>query len=331
MPEALRDPLAARALAAADLPAIDFAPARRAGPERIAEPLRRACLDRGFFYLKGHGLPEALVEEAFRQARALFDLPLAAKMDLGQHRSICARGYEPMGGQDLERTGLPDLKEAFDLGVELPMDDPRVVARIVNHGPNQWPIGLPAFRRTMEDYFQAALALSEQLMRALAVSLDLPTDHFASFCHEPVALLRLLHYPPQPVDATEGQKGSGAHTDFGALTLLLQDERGGLQVWDPTHGWLHVPPRPGALVINLGDLIARWTNDRFRSTLHRVVNVSGKERYSIPFFLDGNPNHRIACMPGCLAPGETPRYPAVTVAEHTRAMQRLTSVGSVPA
>jgi isopenicillin N synthase-like dioxygenase len=200
------------------------------------------------------------------------------------------------------------------------------VARKVNHGPNQWPRGLPAFRAVMQDYFAAMLDLSVRLMRAVALSLDLAEDHFAAFCSDPVALLRLLHYPQQRTNGLPGEKGCGAHTDWGAITVLLQDDAGGLQINDPIHGWLHAPPLPGAFVVNIGDLITRWTNDRYHSTKHRVINLSGRDRYSVPFFFDGNPDYIVSCLPGCSDTDNPARYRPTTVAEHTDVMHRATFV-----
>ena len=177
-------------------------------------------------------------------------------------------------------------------------------------------------------YLDVMLDLSARMMRGMALSLDLPEDYFAHFCTDAMANVRLLHYPPQPVQARPGQKGAGAHTDFGGLTLLRQDDVGGLQVWDQgSDGWIHADPLPGTFIVNLGDMIARWTNDRYRSTVHRVVNVSGRERYSVPFFYSGNFAHRVKCIPTCLGPGETPNYPATTVEAHMREMYRKTYKG----
>jgi isopenicillin N synthase-like dioxygenase len=311
------------------VPLIDVSGSRsssRSDRLRVAEAIRRASLDKGFFYIENHGVPDRLIEAVFQESRSFFASPLTDRLTVGRTHSRSGRGFEPIGGQDLEQTGAPDLKEAFDLGVELPLDDPRVLAGIENCGPNQWPRGLPAFRPVMETYFQAMLELAVQLMRALALSLDLAEDYFDPFCREPVALLRLLHYPQQPIRSYSSVKGCGAHTDWGAITLLLQDDAGGLQIRDPVSGWLHAPPRAGAFVVNLGDLMARWTNDRYRSTEHRVINLSGRDRYSVPFFFDGNPDYVVSCLPGCSEAAYPAKYPPVTVAGHTEQMRRLTSV-----
>lgn len=316
--------LAARRISAAHLPLIDVSHLSAADPaarQAVGGALRAACLDKGFFYCTGHGIPQGLIDAVFAETRAFFDLPEDAKRAIDKSNSFCNRGYEPMRGQTLEAGAPPDLKEGFYIGPEMGLDDPRVAARRFNRGPNQWPADLPAFRPVMRAYFAAMQDLAERLMLGIALSLDLPEDSFAEFCRDPLITLRLLHYPPQPEGAAENEKGAGAHTDFGGLTLLLQDEVGGLQVFDAASGdWIHAQPVPGAFVVNLGDMIARWTNDRYRSTLHRVVNASGRERYSVPFFFSGNPDTRVACLPTCLAPGETPKYPPVTVEDHLRSM-----------
>jgi isopenicillin N synthase-like dioxygenase len=291
----------------------------------VSERFRAACLDNGFFYIVNHGVPADLIDSVFAETKAFFDCPAAVKSAVDKSLSFCQRGFEPMRSQTLEAGTPADLKESFYIGPELSLDDNRVVSRRFNHGPNLWPAGMPGFRAVTEAYFSVMLRLSEQLMGGLALALDLEEGYFKSYCENAHATLRLLHYPPQPMDAAPGEKGAGAHSDFGGITLLLQDEIGGLQVQGKADGeWIHATPIPRAFVVNLGDMIARWTNDRFRSTVHRVVNTSGRERYSIPFFFSGNPDQKVECLPSCLASGEVPRYPPTTVEGHLREMYRRT-------
>ena len=287
-----------------------------AGRAAVGAEIAAACADRGFFYMVGHGVPEAVIRQVLGAARALFDLPEDAKRAVAKSLSPANRGYEPLGGQTLEQGAPPDLKEGFYIGAEAPFAG-------FNQGPNQWPADLPGLEPVMLDYHARMLDLAARLMSGVALSLGLPEDAFAAFCRSPVAILRLLHYPPQP-PAAPGQ-GAGAHTDFGAITILLQDEVGGLEVYDQAAGaWTPAPPKPGAFVVNLGDLIARWTNDRYRSTPHRVVNRSGRRRYSVPFFLSGAPDYEVTCLPVCLGPGERPKYPPITAEAHIRERYRQT-------
>lgn len=323
---AMTDALTARAVDAAALPVIEISGLSASDPSAraaVGAALREACLDKGFFYCAGHGIPQGLIDAAFAESKAFFDRPEAEKRAVDKALSPCNRGYEPLGGQTLEAGAGPDRKEGFYVGLDLPEDDPRVIAGRFNRGPNLWPADQPGFRPVMRAYFAAMQDLGERLMRGIALSLDLPEDHFDTFCRDPLATLRLLHYPPST--GAPGERGAGAHTDFGGLTLLLQDEVGGLQVFDnAAQDWIAAAPIPGTFVVNLGDMIARWTNDRYRSTLHRVVNASGRERYSIPFFYVGNPDVRVEALPGCLAPGETPRYAPTTVEGHLQEMYRRT-------
>lgn len=311
--------LSAQQAAPAGLPIIDISglTSADAGDRMaVAGALAAACADKGFFYISGHGIPADMIEEAFAASRAFFEQPESRKRRVDKVLSSCNRGYEPLRGQSLEADAPPDLKEGFYIGEDLDASDPRVAMGKFNHGSNQWPEGLPGFQPVMEAYFNALNALCRRLMRGLALALKLEEDYFDAFCTDPLATLRLLHYPPQPANPLPKEKGCGAHTDFGSLTLLAQDDAGGLQVWDAQQGWIHAPPVPGTFVVNLGDLVARWTNDRYRSTLHRVINASGRERYSIPFFYTGNPDYVVSCLPTCTAPGEAAKYPPVTTEQH---------------
>ena len=302
------------------LPLIDISGLRSHDPvdqHLVAEQLRQACEQRGFFYITGHGIDPALISSLFAASQRFFDLPMTEKLAVDKKLSRCNRGYEPLRAQTLESGAPPDLKESFYAGAEVAANDARVLAGRFNTGPNQWPETLPDFRAVMQNYYQAAYGLGATIVRGLALSLGVPVSHFDGYLKEAAATLRLLHYPPQPANPEPGEKGCGEHTDFGGVTLLLQDEAGGLQVWDKNLGsWIDAPPVPGAFVVNIGDLFARWTNDRYVSTLHRVINVSGRERYSVPFFFTGNPLHKVECIPTCLDEGELPRYPAVTVEQH---------------
>ena len=281
----------------------------------VGDAVRSACLDKGFLYVVDHGVPAPLIESVFAETRRFFALPEAEKAAVHMVRCRNRRGYEPMRGQTLEPGQPADLKEGFYLGNERSPDDPRVRAGLFNHGPNQWPAKLPGFRATMEGYYAQMEVLCRLTMRAVALALELAEDHFETFCEDAVSNLKLLHYPPQPPNASPGEKGCGAHTDWGAITYLLQDDAGGLQVWDAAAGWVDAPPMPGAYVLNLGDLMARWTNDRFRSTLHRVINVSGRERFSVPFFLTGRADHEVTCLVD-----EAPRYAGTTPLAHLQEM-----------
>jgi isopenicillin N synthase-like dioxygenase len=323
--------LEAARVSVASLPIIDISGLSSGSPadrRQVGAQLRAACLDKGFFYISHHGVSEALVDDVFKEAAAFFALPVGQKAEVDKAKSKANRGYEPLQGQTLESGAPPDLKEGYYIGPEHGPDDPRVVAGTFNHGANQWPTQRPSFRPVMMTYLDVMLKLSARMMGGIALSLDLPEDYFAHYCTDVMATVRLLHYPPHPAHALPGQKGAGAHTDFGGLTLLRQDNNGGLQVWDQaSDGWIHADPVPATYIVNLGDMIARWTNDRYRSTVHRVVNVSGRERYSVPFFYTGNYAHKVECIPTCLRPGEPPKYPATTVEDHMREMYRRTYKG----
>lgn len=316
------------AMAPDTLPLIDIA-ALQGGDATartaVARALHAACSTHGFFYIRGHGIPVTLTDAVLAATRRFFDQPLAAKLALDKSQSPCNRGYEPLQAQTLEAGAPPDLKESFYIGAELAADDPQVLAGRFNAGPNQWPAALPGFQPLMLDYFVRLHALGGVLVRGLGLALGLPPGYFDAYLQDAAATLRLLHYPPQPANPQPGEKGCGEHTDFGGITLLLQDDTGGLQVRDAAQGrWIDAPPVPGSYVVNLGDLMARWTNGRYQSTLHRVINVSGRERHSVPFFFTGNPLHEVRCLPTCLAVGEQPRFPPVTVEQHLRDCYRRT-------
>jgi isopenicillin N synthase-like dioxygenase len=302
------------------IPVVDIAGLDATDPTAktaVVHAIRAACLDKGFLYCTGHGVDPALIAEVFAQSAAFFDRPLAEKLTLNKAFSAANRGYEPLGAQTLEAGAPPDRKEGYYIGRHVPADDPRTGVEF-NAGPNVWPPDAADFQTVLMRYHGAMLDLAAKLLRGLALSLDLPEDSFDAFRQEPMATLRLLHYPPQPANPHPDEKGCGAHTDFGAVSILLQDDVGGLEVWDHDAGaWIAAAPMDTAFVVNLGDMIARWTNDRYRSTLHRVINRSGRERYSVPFFFSGRPDYRVECLPGCLDDGRA-HYPPTTVEAHMK-------------
>ena len=237
-------------------------------------------------------------------------------------RSRSCAGYEPLAGQTLDTDSPPDLKESYYCGAELAADHPYVAAGIRGYGGNQWPDTLPGFREQMLAYYAAVRGLGDHLMMLVALSLELPEDYFAAMYAQPAGNVRLIHYPPQPADAAFNQIGAGAHTDWGGITLLLQDDIGGLEVCNAAGEWIAAPPLAGTFVINLGDLVQRWTNDLYRSNPHRVRNgnAAGRDRYSVPFFFSPDHHARIECLPTCHDADNPPRYAACTAGEHLMEM-----------
>ncbi len=242
--------------------------------------LRAACEDSGFFYAVGHDVDPLLARRLDEVTRAFFALPEDARRAIAMERGGRAwRGWFPLGGE--LTSGRPDRKEGIYFGAELPALDPRPL-----HGPNLFPPALPEMRDAVLAWMAALERLGHTVMRGVAASLDLPPDHFAAaLTKDPLCLFRIFHYPAAADEASREAWGVGEHTDYGLLTLLLQDECGGLEVKTP-RGWTDAPPLAGSFVCNLGDMLDRLTGGRYRSTPHRVKNTSGRSRFSWPFFFD---------------------------------------------
>ncbi|TVY94298.1 2-oxoglutarate-Fe(II) type oxidoreductase [Lachnellula willkommii] len=287
---------------------------------RLVQDVKDCCLHNGFFQIVGHKIPAELQERTLKCVKELFSLPQEEKNKVNKDKTTWNRGYENMGSQILEAGTRPDMKEGFYIGEEISKDHPYFVQKKLNSGPNQWPSGLQDpknFETTSMEYYNAMHGLAKDVLVVLSQTLDLEKDYFQAFATDAVATLRYLHYPPQPKDSDEKlSRGIGAHTDFGSVTLLMQDEAAGLQVWEKaTNEWLDVAPTKGAYVVNLGNMFMRWSNDRYISNLHRVINKSGRERYSVPFFFSGNPDYVISCLPNCRKEGGAAKYPPTTVEE----------------
>ncbi|KAF2416540.1 Clavaminate synthase-like protein [Tothia fuscella] len=289
----------------------------------LVATVRECCLHNGFFQIIGHDVPAQLQESMLKCTKQLFALPQKEKDELLKDKNTWNRGYEKIGSQILEAGTAPELKEGFYIGEEIPENHPYFVNKRLNSGPNVWPNTLAhseQFKDVSMAYYKSMHRLARDILTVLAQTLDLDPAYFQNFTNDAVATLRLLHYPPQTPDSDEKiSRGIGAHTDFGSVTLLLQDEVDGLQVYEKsTDEWLDVKPTKGAYVVNLGNAFMRWSNDKYISNLHRVINKSGKERYSIPFFYSGNPDYIIDCLPNCRDAGEAAKYEPITVEQAVR-------------
>jgi isopenicillin N synthase-like dioxygenase len=292
--------------------------------QAVAHEIHQAAREIGFFYITNHGISEAVIAQTLAEAKRFFDLPLEVKQRVAIAHSPISRGYEPLAYQTLDENAAPDLKEGYYIGIDRGQDDPLVQAGTFNHGANQWLPDLPGWREQMELYFSQMLELARLLCRGLALSLEVEEHYFDRLVDNPMAILRLLHYPPHPAQTGTHQFGCGAHTDWGAITILWQDQNGGLEVCTAQGEWIEATPIEGTFVINLGDMMARWTNDRYQSTPHRVINRSGRERYSIPFFFDPNYYALVECIPTCCSADHPPQYPPITAGEHIMEMYRKT-------
>jgi isopenicillin N synthase-like dioxygenase len=303
------------------IPIIDIGPLVSDSPDAgaVAATIGRACRETGFFYVVGHGIAPETVETAFAMSRAFFGQPLDAKAKAGWDGPSGNRGWIRLGSEVLDPGKPHDLKEAFNIGLELPPDDPEVMAGRPFRGVNCWP-DIPGFRTAALTYFDACWRLGRTLHRAFALDLGLAPDFFESIFSRPVATVRMLHYPPAPPEVLAGQLGAGEHTDYGNVTLLATDEVAGLMVRHRSGEWITAPSVPNAFVCNIGDCLMRWTNDIYVSTPHKVVSPPGRHRYSIAFFLDANPEAIVECLPTCTTPGRPAKYPPVTFADflHSR-------------
>jgi isopenicillin N synthase-like dioxygenase len=289
----------------------------RADLERIGGEIGRAARGLGFFSVTDHGIDPALIDAVFAQSRIFFAQPQAAKDALSVANSTAYRGYVRLGEEKLDPAIAPDVKECFNAGPDLAADDPDVLAGRPYHAVNQWP-DLPDFRATLRAFHAAALDLVVRMQRAIALDLGIDEHFFDASFSDAVGVLRLLHYPPHPGTFDGSVYGAGAHTDYGNLTLLAQDQTGGLEVKRRDGTWVAVPPQAGTFVCNIGDCLMRWTNDIYVSNAHRVVNRSGRERFSFAYFGDPNEDARVACIPSCLGPGEAPKYAPITYGEYLR-------------
>ncbi len=278
------------------LPVIDVAPlfgSDDAARGKTAEAIGAACRDLGFFYASGHAITPETIAALDDASHRFFALPLAEKMRIGMTKGGRAwRGFFPVG--DELTSGKPDIKEGIYFGEELGPDDPRVKAGLPLHGANQFPDSVPELQPAVTTFMRDAEASAHAIMGGIALSLGLDAQYFRqTYTAHPTLLFRIFHYPASDAEGW----GVGEHTDYGLLTLLAQDDNGGLQV-KTLHGWIDAPPIPGTLVCNIGDMLDRLTGGVYRSTPHRVRNVSGRSRLSFSFFFDPGFDAQVVPLPG---------------------------------
>jgi isopenicillin N synthase-like dioxygenase len=296
----------------ANIPIVDISGLRTgdvAARARVAQALGAAAREVGFLYVTGHGLDPALIDGLLAASERFFALPLAEKMKVYIGNSTNHRGYVPEGEEGFY--GNPaDIKEAYDLSIDLPAEDPDYVAGNPFLGPNQWP-DLPGFAAAVSAYYQAIFALGLDLLDGFAIALGEEPAVFRSHVTKPPSQLRLVHYPFNP--AAEDRLGIGAHTDYEVFTLLLATKPG-LEVMNGAGTWIDAPPVPGAFVVNVGDMLETWTNGEFIATSHRVRKVK-EERYSFPLFFNVDYHTHVAPLPRFVKDGQAARV-GLSAGEH---------------
>ncbi|GAB4817605.1 hypothetical protein N2152v2_004651 [Parachlorella kessleri] len=297
--------------------------------EQAAKAVHDACVRYGFLYVTNHGVPEELIKAHFDMQQRFFSLPLEQKMTILADANN--RGYTPLGEETLdpERSKAPDTHEGLYYCREVPPDSEE--AKLPLHGPNQWPAEelVPGYRAVVQQYFDAVTALGMRMLRLLALSLGLPPGYFHPFFTRPMLALRPLHYSATPSRPQDGLYGAGAHSDYGMLTFLATDGVPGLQICPDraTGEWVDVPPLEGCYIVNLGDMLERWTNGVYRSTLHRVVNLEGRERYSAAFFFEPNFDTCVEPLPQCCSEDRPAKYPPTTSGQWLLHRYRATHSG----
>ncbi|KAL4876886.1 hypothetical protein BJY04DRAFT_231182 [Aspergillus karnatakaensis] len=286
---------------------------------QVAKEIAHACEHVGFFYVKNHGIPEELMQETIGVAQRFFEKCTDEKMRYHIYNSKDLRGYEPVHGAQVDpNKPLGDRKESFLHNYEPECDPtPPVLTaeqRAMFH-QNQWPEDDPEFKAACFKYDSRMLVLLRKMMQMFALGLGLDEGHFDAKVTHPLTSCKMIHYPPQE-PSSKDETGIGAHTDFVCFTMLLQDQVGGLEVLNANGHWIPAQPIPGTFVVNVGDFLMRLTNNRFLSTVHRVPNVSGKERYSIPWFCSFNLDALVEVLPNYTSTEQTAAYEPVTVAEY---------------
>jgi isopenicillin N synthase-like dioxygenase len=303
------------------IPGLDLGPYLRGEPgalRPLAEALRETSENVGFFYIDNHGVPQETIDRAFEASRRFHALPVEHKMETPINYDNV--GYMGLNASmqrhsKVEVARKPNYNASFFMKRDRTPDDPDVIAKKPYRGLNQWPRDLPGFREAAVAYQNAVEKLGLSMLPVVASSLDLPGDFFAGYFNPAQYTLRMLHYPVR--DETQlDQFGTGAHTDGGFLTFLIQNGVGGLQIRKANGEWFDAPVLPGKYLVNSGDMMRRWTNDRYLSTPHRVLNISGVARYSMAFFFDPHLDRVLECLPTCTDAGNPPKYAPITYGQY---------------
>jgi isopenicillin N synthase-like dioxygenase len=311
------------------IPVLDLAPYLAGEPgsaERLAAELRHALTEIGFYFIVNHGVPAAQIREVYRQAARFHAQPLERKLAIRIDRHNV--GYLPFKGDTLRTSTVAtvtkaNLNEALFVARDLPPDHPDVRADRRFRSANRWPPGLPGFREAIVAYCDAMERLARKLVPLYARALDLPADYFDAPFAEPQYKLRITHYPPQ-ADAPEDEFGIAPHTDTSFLTLVAPNAVPGLAIRTQSGRWIEPPAIPDAYVVNGGQLLQRWTNDRFLATPHRAVNRSGGERYALAFFCDARIDWPVAAVPTCVGPDNPPKYETTCYTDYMVRYQQRT-------
>ncbi len=294
-----------------EIPIIDMAPMfgeDKPAKIKMAKELRDACVNVGFFYLKNHNVPAPLTAGVRKQTEEFFSLPedTKYKYDIGKIKRH--RGFVPVGALTAGPDEDPDQQEGYEVALELPESDPDFRNGSKLFGPNVWPDELPDFQKDVYNYFDAIFDLGCTLFSAFALALELPENYFEKELSKPIAQLRLLYYPPAEKEKSDPTMGIGAHTDYECFTILWQTEPG-LQVQNRANQWIEALPIEDCFLVNIGDMMMRWTNNLFRSTPHRVVTRTTNKRYSFPFFFAANYDTVVSCLDNCTSEDNPPAYP----------------------
>ena len=319
-----KDPNRARSLRADEgFPVLDlgnfFAGDMSALPDLGAQ-LRSAAETLGFYAVINHGVPPALINRAFDAAARFHALPLALKQAVAANEhnvGYMAYGASVSRASKVHKATKPNLNEAYFVKRDVAADHPDVLANKRFRGMNLWPDDLPGFREDVLAYCAAAEALALKLLPIYEAALELPPGYFDQPFQDPQFTLRLSHYPPVPAaEIEENQFALAPHTDSGFMTLLPQNDLPGLAIRHPDGDWFDQPVIPGSFMVNTGDILHRWSNHRFLSTPHRVINRTGTRRYAIPFFFDPHCDFKMACLPSCAGPDNPPRYEPTSYTEY---------------